>query len=73
MMSFGGFEEDRGTLKYRYPAQYTNKVCKSRDTCPMTNKSIRILLTEDRRVFSPLARSSYTWNRHIPGGHRWNG
>jgi hypothetical protein len=60
-MSFGGFEEKRGTLKYRCPAQYTQKVCRSRDTCPMANKSIRIPLTEDRRVFTPLARSSYAW------------
>ena len=29
--------------------------------CPLFKKSIRIPLKEDRRVFTPVARSSYKW------------
>ena len=31
--------------------------------CPV-RKAVRIPLGEDRRVFTPLARSSYSWERH---------
>lgn len=60
-MAFGGYEKGRETLKYRCPAQYLGKECDSIGNCPI-GKSIRIPLDEDRRVFTPLARSSYAWD-----------
>jgi hypothetical protein len=59
-MAYGGFEEKRGTLKYRCPAQHYGAECRGRAKCPISG-AIRIKLDEDRRVFTPLARSSYVW------------
>lgn len=61
-MAFGGFEEKRGTLKYRCPAKQYGISCKGQDKCPVS-KGIRIKLKENRRLFTPLARSSYAWER----------
>lgn len=60
-MSYGGFEKDRGTLKYICPALAFGVECKGAARCPIYNKSIRIPLEEDRRIFTPVARSSYKW------------
>lgn len=59
-MAYGGFEKDRGTLKYRCPAAQYEIECPGRASCPVRG-SVRIPLAEDRRVFTPLARSSYRW------------
>jgi len=59
-MAYGGFEADRETLKYRCPARQYDLVCKGCKRCPVRG-SVRIKLEEDRRVFTPLARSSYRW------------
>jgi transposase len=59
-MAFGGFEKERNILKYRCPAIYLGKTCAGRDRCPIAS-CVRIKLDEDRRIFTPLARSSYTW------------
>ena len=59
-MAFGGFEESRGTLKYRCPSQHYGLNCAGCEECPV-GKAVRIPLSEDRRVFTPLARSSYRW------------
>lgn len=59
-MAFGGFEAARGTLKYRCPARRYGLACDRRETCPA---QVRIGLDEDRRVFVPVARSSYKWAR----------
>ena len=59
-MAFAGFEKDRETLKYRCPAQEKGITCACVENCPV-GKSIRIPLSEDPRVFTPLARSSYAW------------
>ena len=61
-MAYGGFEEDRATLKYRCPAAHYGLECAGRGSCPV-GASVRIGLEEDRRVFTPLARSSYAWKR----------
>ena len=61
-MAYGGFEKDRGTLKYRCPAWHYGIECKSAGSCPV-RKTVRIPLSEDRRIFTPLARSSYGWRR----------
>jgi hypothetical protein len=58
--AFGGFEKDRETLKYRCPAKHYGIDCKGADVCPAAS-GIRIPLSEDRRIFTPLARSSYSW------------
>ncbi|AZK59011.1 Mobile element protein [Candidatus Desulforudis audaxviator] len=59
-MAFGGFEKDRETLKYRCPARHYGVECRGMEQCAATG-GIRIPLVEDRRIFTPLARSSYKW------------
>jgi hypothetical protein len=59
-MAYGGFEKDRGTLKYRCPAKHYGLECKGRDRCCISD-SIRIDMTSNPRIFTPLARSSYKW------------
>jgi hypothetical protein len=59
-MAFGGFEKSRGTLKYRCPAEHYGFACAGSDECPVS-QAVRIPLSEDRRVFTPLARSSHRW------------
>lgn len=62
-MTFGGFEKDRGTLKYLCPTRHYGLKCKGCDECPLTSGMLRIRLSEDRRVFTPVARSSHKWKR----------
>ena len=62
-MAYGGFEQDRGTLKYRCPTTHYGIECKGKDSCPIKS-SIRVPLTIGRRIFTPLARSSYSWENH---------
>ena len=59
-MGYGGFEKDRETLKYRCPARHYGYECSGERWCGVRT-AIRIPLEEDRRVFTPLARSSYRW------------
>ncbi len=59
-MAFAGFEEDRQTLKYRCPAAHYGCHCKSAECCAV-GRSVRVKLDVDRRVFTPLARSSCRW------------
>lgn len=59
-MAYGGFEKKRSTLKYRCPALHYGLECKGQRCCPV-GKAIRINLSENRRVFLPVARSSYKW------------
>lgn len=59
-MAYGGFEADRQTLKYRCPARHYGLTCQGCGRCPVRG-SVRIKLSQDRRVFTPLARSSYQW------------
>lgn len=61
-MAFGGFEKERGTLKQRCPAEHYGLKCKGKDECPVAG-SVRIQMEEDRRVFTPVARQSYKWDR----------
>jgi len=66
-MTVGGFEEDRETLKKLCPAkQYGLEYgleCKCMDTCPV-KQGIRIKLDVDRRIFTPIDRASYKWERN---------
>jgi len=59
-MAYGGFERKRKTLKYRCPAKHYGYECSGQRWCEVGN-AVRIPLEEDRRVFTPLARSSYRW------------
>ncbi|AEJ61334.1 transposase IS4 family protein [Spirochaeta thermophila DSM 6578] len=61
-MAYRGFEEKRGTLKYGCPAVHYGYECAGKASCPLAS-CIRIPLSTDRRVFTPLARSSYRWKR----------
>lgn len=60
-LAYGGFEEKRETLKYTCPALAYGIDCKGASKCSVYKKSIRISLSEDRRIFTPVARSSYKW------------
>ena len=61
-MAYGGFEKGRRTLKYRCPALHYGFECKGCNRCGV-NGAVRIKLSQDRRVFTPLARSSYRWKQ----------
>ena len=61
-MAYGGFEKDRQALKYRCPALHYGVACKGCTRCPVRG-GVRIKLSQDRRVFTPLARSSYRWKQ----------
>ncbi len=60
-MAYNGFEERRGTLKYLCPVLAYGIECKGKQTCPLYRKALRIPLQEDRRIFTPVPRSSYKW------------
>lgn len=59
-MAFGGFEEDRNSLKYRCPGKHYGFECKGKDRCCISD-NIRINIESNPRIFTPLARSSYRW------------
>ena len=59
-MPYRGFEKDRNTLKYSCPAEHYGVECRDKERCKIP-KQVRIPLSEDRRIFSPVARSSYKW------------
>ena len=59
-MSYAGFERERATLKYRCPARELGIECKGMDRCPI-GTAVRIPLSEDRRIFTPVARCSPGW------------
>lgn len=61
-MAYGGFESDRDCLKYRCPARHYEFECSGAWACGV-RKGLRIKLCENRRIFTPLARSSYAWSR----------
>lgn len=60
-MVYGGFEEKRGSHKYICPALAYGITCKGASECSIYQKSIRISLKEDPRIFTPVARSSHKW------------
>jgi hypothetical protein len=61
-MAFGGFEKDRSTLRYRCPARQYGYACPGAERC-RAKSGVRIKLEVDRRVFTPLARKTYAWDR----------
>jgi len=54
-MRYGGFEKKRGTHKYLCPAKHLGIHCEGEVQCKV-GRQIRIPITEDRRVFPPVAR-----------------
>ena len=66
-MAYMGYEDKRKSLKYRCPAQSYGYECRGKDSCPKGNSEygriVRIPLSRDRRMFVPVARSSYAWGR----------
>jgi hypothetical protein len=62
-MAYGGFERDRMMLKYVCPIKAYGLRCKGSDQCEHVMRSKRVSLEIDRRIFTPVARSSYAWER----------
>ncbi len=63
-MTFAGFEKGRSTLKYRCYAFNYGGTCKGDKQCT-AKRGIRIPLSINRRLFTPVARSSYKWQTLI--------
>ena len=64
-MCVGGFEKDRkkhGTLRKLCPAKQYGLECKYMDKCQV-KQGIRIDIEQDRRIFTPIDRASYKWER----------
>lgn len=64
-MCAGGFEKDRGkhgTLRKLCPARQYGINCKYMERCKVKG-GIRIDISEDRRIFTPIDRGSYKWER----------
>ena len=63
LMSYGGFEKDRMALKYICSVKAYGLTCSGSDECGHAMKSERVSLEIDRRIFTPVSRSSYAWER----------
>ncbi len=61
-MAYGGFERERGTLKYLCPARHYGFECPGMAHCSIGH-SLRVPLSDDRRRFTPLPRATYSWRR----------
>ena len=68
-MAYQGFEKDRNSLKYRCPAAAYGIECQGKQECSGNGygRIVRIPLELDRRIFTPIARSSYAWKRLYKG------
>ncbi len=62
-MAYGGFEKDRMALKYICPMKAYGLTCRGSAQCEHSMKTERVSLDLDRRIFTPIARSSYAWER----------
>lgn len=62
-MAYGGYEKDRESLKYICPVKVYGMNCQCQTECRHCNKSIRIKLSVNPRIFTSVARSSYKWAR----------
>jgi len=66
---FCGFEKDRQALKYRCPAAAYESSCPGRAECEANanvgphGRVIRVPLSKDRRIFTPIARRTPKWKR----------
>ena len=66
-MAFSGFEKDRMALKYQCPMKAYGMRCSCACECEHALKSVRVPLALNRRLFVPIARSSYKWRRLYKG------
>jgi hypothetical protein len=69
-MSFTGYEESRGTLKYRCPAVHEGWPCPSETVCNAGRafgKTVRIKCDLDLRRFPPIPRATKTFERRYKG------
>jgi len=68
-MAFCGFEKETRTLKYKCPSAAYGTRCKGYAQCSEGTKGriVRIPLQTDRRIFVPIARSSYKWQQVYDG------
>jgi hypothetical protein len=70
-LAFCGFESERGTLKYRCPAAACGLSCAGRAECQRRaplgvgdyGRVIRVPLELDRRIFTPIARTTAKWDK----------
>ncbi|MBU1628253.1 transposase, partial [bacterium] len=64
-MAFEGFEKSRNCLKFCCPAKAYGIECKNKNSCKNgtdgLGRIVRVSLDFDRRIFTPLSRSSYKW------------
>jgi hypothetical protein len=61
-MIFAGLEGKRNALKYRCMARHYGTDCCRMGSCSLES-GIRIPIALDSRIFTPLPRESYRWNR----------
>jgi hypothetical protein len=71
LLAFSGFEKDRAALKYRCPAAAFGFDCPGRAECERLatdgvgpfGRVIRVPLSFDRRIFTPIARPTDKWQK----------
>lgn len=61
-MAYNGFERDRGTQKFACPAVRYGVECEGKGEC-CVKQGLRVGLEENPRIFTPVARGSYKWER----------
>lgn len=61
-MVSGGFESEREALKKLCPSKQYGFTCEYAEKCPV-RAGIRIKLKEDRRIFTPIDRASYKFEK----------
>ena len=64
-MSYNGFEKGRKCLKYLCPSKDYGLECPGMKECGGIGygRIVRVPLETDRRLWTPIARSSYKWER----------
>lgn len=62
LMVNGGFDQGRNSLKKLCPAKEKGLKCNRCEQCRVKS-GLRIKLEVDRRIFTPIDRSSYKWKR----------
>jgi hypothetical protein len=72
-MSYGGFERDRQTLKYRCPAKEFGRECKGKDSCPVKG-SIRVPpFRRASHLYPPGSVKLQLGGRSTRSVQRWSG
>jgi len=61
-MIYAGFEKSRNALKYRCMARHYGIDCEKLSSCRLRS-GIRIPISLDERIFTPLPRTSYRWGQ----------